>query len=68
MIEKWMEGLPTISGTIAETGEKVKMIRTGYWIGARGAHITSYMRADGKDPDYQYSMDRHHRFWLEAVG
>ena len=50
------------------------MRSTGYWIGARGQHITSYERVD-KDVEYddkgrpvyrQYSMDKHHVFYLET--
>lgn len=61
-------------GTIYETGEKCLMRSTGYWVGARGQHITSYERVD-KDVEYddrgrpvyrQYSMDRHHLFYLET--
>lgn len=62
------------SGRIAETGEPCKMRANGYWIGAGGAHITSYERVD-KEVEYdekgrpvfrQYSMDRRHNFYLET--
>lgn len=66
-MDSWMNGLPTITGTIYETGEKVKMICNGYWIGSKGRHISSYVRADGKNPEYQYSMNRKHIFFLEAI-
>ena len=63
-----------ISGRIAETGEPCKMRMNGYWVGGGGKHISSYERVD-KEVEYnedgrpvyrQYSMDRHHRFWLET--
>ena len=63
-----------VSGKIAETGEPCKMRMTGYWTGAQGKHISSYERID-KEVEYddqgravyrQYSMDRHHRFWVET--
>lgn len=54
-------------GTLAETGEKVIMTSTGYWIGEGGRHVTSYERVDKKEEGYQYSMDRKHRFYLEAI-
>jgi len=66
--------IPVISGRIAETGEPCKMRNNGYWVGAGGRHISSYERVD-KEVEYddrgrpvfrQYSMDRHHRFWLET--
>lgn len=50
------------------------MRANGYWVGARGKHITSYERVD-KDTEYdddgnpvfrQYSMDRHHNFYIES--
>ena len=55
-----------VKGTIEDTGEKCIMRPTGYWIGRRGRHITSYERADKDDPHHQFSMDRHHRFWIET--
>lgn len=64
----------TVRGTIAETGEPCIMRMTGYWIGARGRHISSYERVD-KEVEYddrgravyrQYSMDRQHKFYLET--
>jgi len=66
--------LGTVSGTIAETGEKCVMRMNGYWVGAGGRHISRYERVD-KDVEYnekgqpvfrQYSMDRHHKFYLET--
>ena len=66
--------LPNISyGRIAETGEKCVMQSNGYWEGPGGRRITSYWRVDKPDLNEkgervyrQYSMDRHHRFWLET--
>ena len=64
----------TVSGRIAETGEPCVMRMNGYWVGAKGRHISSYERVD-KEVEYdedgrpvfrQYSMDRQHRFWLES--
>ena len=54
-----------IKGTLAETGEQVEMVNNGYWIGYKGRHISSYVRVDKLDT-CQYSMDRHHRFYLET--
>ena len=65
----YTEGLPVISGTIYETGERCKMQANGYWVGERGRHITSYIRVDKDEPtgiERQYSMDRHHRFFIET--
>lgn len=63
----------TVSGRIATTGEPCVMQVTGYWTGAGGRHITSYWRVDKPDLDdngervyRQYSMDRHHLFYLET--
>ena len=67
--ELYIEGLPVISGTIETTGEKCKMQATGYWVAARGRHVTSYVRVDKNEPEgieRQYSMDKHHRFWIET--
>lgn len=64
----------SISGRIEDTNERCIMEPTGYWIGAKGKHITSYERVD-KDIEYdkngnpvkrQYSMDKQHRFWVET--
>lgn len=57
-----------IKGTLAETGERCEMEANGYWIGARGRHITSYIRIDKPEDGVfrQYSMDRHHRFTIET--
>ena len=57
-----------IKGTIENTSEKCIMVATGYWVGARGRHITSYNRIDKEETEIhrQYSMDRHHRFWIET--
>lgn len=63
------ELLPIIKGTIEDTGERCAMQSVGYWIGAKGRHITSYVRVDKKEPDgisRQYSMDRQHHFWIET--
>ena len=63
-----------IKGIIYETGEKCLMRMNGYWVGAGGRHISSYERVD-KDVEYddkgrpvyrQYTMDRHHVFYLET--
>ena len=56
----------TIKGTLAQTGEKCVMEANGFWIGARGRHITSYIRVDVPD-NKQYSMDVHRRFYVETV-
>lgn len=63
-----------VSGRLASTGEPCVMRINGYWIGGNGQHITSYERVDKEveynedgDPVFrQYSMDRHHRFFLES--
>ena len=65
----YIEGLPVISGTIYETGERCKMQSNGYWTGSKGRHITSYVRVDKNEPEgiaRQYSMDRKHRFFIET--
>lgn len=65
----YIEGIPVISGTIEATGERCKMQSNGYWVGAGGRHITSYIRVDKDEPEgieRQYSMDRQHRFWIET--
>lgn len=73
--EYYNEYNPVISGTIFETGEKCKMQINGYWIGGNGRHISSYERIDNLEPEHdkygrtvyrQYSMDRHHKFYLET--
>lgn len=68
--EYYNELIPVISGTIELTGEKCKMQANGFWVGAGGRKITSYVRID-KDESIegifrQYSMDRKHRFWIET--
>lgn len=72
--ENYNPEIPIISGKIEDTDERCKMQANGYWVGAGGKHITSYQRID-KDVEYdnagnpvfrQYSMDRHHRFWVET--
>lgn len=55
-----------IGGTIENTNERCKMVATGYWVGEKGRHITSYKRVDKEDNRHQYSMDRFHRFWIET--
>lgn len=62
-----------MKGTIETTGERCEMEATGFWVGAKGRHITSYVRTDkaetdseGRPVSRQYSMDRHHRFWIET--
>lgn len=71
--ETMTEPKPT-RGTIASTGERCEMRANGYWTGERGRHITSYERID-KPIEYnergapvirQYSMDRHHKFYIET--
>lgn len=56
-------------------GVKVKMVSNGYWLGDRGARITSYIKAgtdNGAEADgkvRQYSMSRHNghnTFYLET--
>ena len=67
--ELYTEGIPVISGKIEGTEEKCKMQSNGFWIGANGKHITSYIRVDKNEPEgieRQYSMDRSHRFWIET--
>ena len=54
-----------LKGTIEDTGEPCQMEANGFWIGNGGRHITSYLRVD-KEDNRQYSMDRHHRFWIET--
>ena len=68
--EYYNDLIPVISGTIELTGEKCKMQANGFWVGAGGRKITSYVRID-KDESIegifrQYSMDRKHRFWIET--
>lgn len=62
-----------VSGKIGDTGERCVMRPYGYWT-AGGRRITSYVRVD-KEVEYdssgnpvfrQYSMDKHHRFWIES--
>lgn len=68
--ENYNELIPVISGTIENTGEKCKMQMNGFWIGARGRHISSYIRIDIDETiegvTRQYSMDKKHRFWIET--
>lgn len=67
--ENYTEGIPVISGTLFETGERCKMQMIGYWIGGGGRRISSYIRIDKEEPDgkyRQYSMDRKHIFYLES--
>lgn len=63
-----------VSGRIENTDERCVMRMNGYWTGEGGRHISSYERID-KEVEYaddgtpvfrQYSMDRHHRFWIES--
>lgn len=63
----------SIYGRIENTDERCEMKATGYWVGEKGRHITSYDRVDKIDTDKdgnpvhrQYSMDRQHRFWIET--
>ncbi len=64
----------TVSGTLYDTGEKCVMRMNGYWVGAGGRHISSYYRVDveqeydenGRPVFRQYSMDKHHKFYLES--
>ena len=55
-------------GTIENTTESCIMEANGYWVGAKGRHITSYVRVDKKDEKVfrQYSKDRNNRFWVES--
>lgn len=65
----YTEGIPVISGKIEGTSERCKMQMNGFWIGAHGKHISSYVRVDKDEPEgieRQYSMDRHHNFWIET--
>lgn len=67
--ELYIEGIPVISGKIEGTSERCKMQSNGFWVGAHGKHITSYVRVDKDEPEgieRQYSMDRHHNFWIET--
>lgn len=62
-----------VSGKIADTGERCTMRATGYWTGG-GRRTTSYERTDvdveyndrGEPVFRQYSMDKHHRFYVET--
>lgn len=65
--------LSNVAGRIGDTNERCIMYPNGYWT-MNGKRVTSYKRAD-KDIEYndegipvdrQYSMDRHHRFWVET--
>lgn len=55
-------------GRLADTGERVEMQMTGYWVAGGGRHVSSYERVGGEpDGKYrQYSMDRHHNFYVET--
>lgn len=53
-------------GIIADTGEQCEMRANGFWIGARGAHITSYERID-KEDGIQYSKEKCNVFHIETV-
>lgn len=67
--ELYNDLLPVISGRIEGSEERCKMQANGFWIGAHGKHITSYIRVDKDEPEgieRQYSMDKHHRFWIET--
>lgn len=67
--DNYIDGIPVISGRIEGSEERCKMQSNGYWIGAHGKHITSYIRVDKNEPEgiqRQYSMDKQHRFWIET--
>lgn len=65
----------TFKGTIYEQDAKeynlpehCEMIAIGYWVGARGRQVTSWVFANGSYPKMQFSKDRHNVFYLEAIG
>ncbi len=60
--------MKNIKGRIENTNEECIMQANGFWVGEKGRHITSYIRIDKPETDVhrQYSMDRHHRFWIET--
>lgn len=77
-----LDGVKTISGYIFDDesntigNKRYKFIPNGYWVGAKGKHITSYYKADSdnglEDDGYirQYSMSRvngHNVFFIETV-
>lgn len=62
---KDLEDIPETKGRIEDTEEKCIMKSNGFWVGYKGTKITSYVRIDKPD-NCQYSMDRHHRFWIET--
>lgn len=67
--EFYIEDIPVIGGSIYETGERCQMQANGFWVGEKGRRITSYIRIDKNEPEgifRQYSMDRHHRFFIES--
>lgn len=47
--------------------DKVEMEINGYWVGAKGQHISSYVFKDGSHPEMAFTRDRHNRFYLEAI-
>lgn len=46
---------------------KVKMVCNGFWIGEKGKHISSYVFADGTNPEMAFTRDRKNIFYLEAI-
>ena len=49
--ELYIDGIPVISGKIEGTSERCKMQSNGFWVGAHGKHITSYVRVDKDEPE-----------------
>ena len=65
-LERFYADVTKTKGTLAEDPtEKVVMVQSGQFIGARGKKITSYFRYDKPDLG-QYTMDRKRRFYLET--
>lgn len=62
-----IEGLRKINGFIPQTGEWGVFQENGFWVAARGRHVTSYVRVDIEEyPHRQYSKDRHNYFYIET--
>ena len=57
----------TTKGRLAANGEKCVMQQYGFWVAAGGRKVTAWIRVDKPD-NKQYSMDRHHNFYVETIG
>ena len=63
----------TYKGTIYEPDReeynlpsKCEMVNNGYWV-AGSRKVNSYVFANGKHQELQFSKDRHNVFYLETV-